>query len=384
MYIDTSRVSMASTRSYSKVIYAEKAEMIMSDSEAAVFTLSDEGKSAVQQLDGYKKEVAEKEAEKQKQNMKESYERMLAERSKGVENQNMNLTSAEELKMQLIQKLLASFSRRRTERYTSLEDELFGSGKNNRYYGKTGSYSLSSSSSSLEVALMADVNTTSVWKKVTAMSGFQDEAEQTTFQSTGMVTTKDGRQINFGVSVEMSRRFCQKFESLTSEDYIFTDPLVINLDSDIAKVSDQKFLFDLDADGEKEEMSFVEGGSGFLSLDKNGDGTINDGNELFGTKSGDGFKDLAAYDEDGNGWIDEADEVFRNLRIWTKDEDGNDHLISLKDADVGAIFLGEASTDFSLNSMDTNSTNAVIRNTGVFLRESSGAVGTVQHVDFAV
>ncbi len=37
---------------------------------------------------------------------------------------------------------------------------------------------------------------------------------------------------------------------------------------------------------------------------------INDGSELFGTSSGDGFKDLATYDEDENGWIDENDSIF--------------------------------------------------------------------------
>ena len=75
----------------------------------------------------------------------------------------------------------------------------------------------------------------------------------------------------------------------------------------------------------------------FLALDKNGDGRMNDGSELFGTASGDGFKDLAAYDEDGNGWIDENDSIYSQLKIWTKDENGKDHLIDLKDADVGAI-----------------------------------------------
>ena len=67
---------------------------------------------------------------------------------------------------------------------------------------------------------------------------------------------------------------------------------------------------------------------------------INDGNELFGTKSGDGFKDLAKYDKDRNGWIDEADDIFDDLRIWTKDEQGNDKLLTLKEAGVGAIYLG--------------------------------------------
>ena len=64
------------------------------------------------------------------------------------------------------------------------------------------------------------------------------------------------------------------------------------------ELSDQTFYFDLDADGKEEEISVLNG-SGYLALDKNGDGVINDGSELFGTKNGDGFADLARYDEDG-------------------------------------------------------------------------------------
>ena len=82
------------------------------------------------------------------------------------------------------------------------------------------------------------------------------------------------------------------------------DPLVINLDGNIAELSDQTFLFDLDGDGEMDEISELSAKSGFLALDKNGDGTINDGTELFGTRSGNGFQDLSAYDTDHNGFID--------------------------------------------------------------------------------
>ena len=115
-----------------------------------------------------------------------------------------------------------------------------------------------------------------------------------------------------------------------------------------------------------DKISYLEGDSGFLAIDKNNDGRINDGSELFGTKSGDGFKDLAMYDKDGNGWIDEADDVFNNLKIWTKNADGTDSLIAIGKAGVGAIYLGAASTQFSLNDLETNETNGVIQKTGVF------------------
>lgn len=161
----------------------------------------------------------------------------------------------------------------------------------------------------------------------------------------GSVRTKDGREINFNVNVNMSRR-CEEYykEQLNVAEFTLHDPLVINLDTDVAEVSDQTFYFDLDADGKEEEISVLNG-SGYLALDKNGDGTINDGSELFGTRNGDGFADLAQYDEDGNGWIDENDSIWSKLKIWCKDENGNDVLYKLSDKGVGAICLQNASTD---------------------------------------
>lgn len=137
-------------------------------------------------------------------------------------------------------------------------------------------------------------------------SYYHEEAEDTAFRTSGTVRTADGREISFGLELGMSRRFREetKIENIT-EIVDLTDPLVINLDGNIAGLSDQKFMFDIDADGEEESISYLQGGSGYLALDKNGDGVINDGSELFGTKSGDGFADLAEYDADGNGWIDE-------------------------------------------------------------------------------
>ena len=208
------------------------------------------------------------------------------------------------------------------------------------------------------------------------------EKESTSFSTTGTVRTADGREINFGVEVNMSRRFAQYYEqNYTIAEVQVCDPLVINLDGNIAGLSDQKFTFDLDNDGILDNISRLNQGSGYLTLDRNGDGVINDGSELFGTKSGDGFKDLAQYDQDGNGWIDEDDEIFDKLLIWTQDEDGNDVLYHLKDLGVGAICLESVSTNFTLNGAN-NTTNGYIRQTGVFLYEN-GEAGTVQHLDVA-
>jgi hypothetical protein len=99
--------------------------------------------------------------------------------------------------------------------------------------------------------------------------------------------------------------------------------------------------------------------------------------------TGNGFEELAKYDDDGNGWIDEADAIYSKLKVWTKDENGKDVLLSLKEADLGAIYLNNVSTEFSVNDKETNQRNAQVRNTGVYLKESGGA-GSIQQIDFAV
>ncbi len=212
---------------------------------------------------------------------------------------------------------------------------------------------------------------------------FHAETETTCFSTQGKVVTADGREIEFGLDLQMSRSFAEYYE----ENYIppqaeLCDPLVINLNSGMGGLSDQKFTFDLDQDGILDKVSKLEQGSGFLALDKNADGKINDGGELFGTKTGNGFAELAAYDDDGDGWIDEDDEIFDKLLIWAKDDSGKDTLYHLKEAGVGAICLSYVPTEFSLNSMQDNQTNGVVRSTGMFLFENGGA-GTVQHIDVA-
>lgn len=211
---------------------------------------------------------------------------------------------------------------------------------------------------------------------------YYSETEEACFNTTGKVVTGDGRELEFDLELTMSRSFTQYYERNYTTIHTFTDPLVINLDVPMAEVSDVKISFDLDGDGEEEQISSLNESSGYLALDLNGDGIINDGRELFGTSSGDGFADLAKYDSDRNGWIDESDGIFDRLVIAFLKEDGTQELVRLKDRDVGAIYTGSASTEFSLNDLGTNETRARIRRTGIFLYES-GMAGTMQHLDLA-
>ncbi|MFZ6814294.1 hypothetical protein ACO0K3_07475 [Undibacterium sp. Rencai35W] len=205
------------------------------------------------------------------------------------------------------------------------------------------------------------------------------ETEQTSFQATGLIHTADNQEIKFKLSIQLQRSYHEESNvSVQAGDGKKIDPLVINFSANSAQLTSQKFSFDLNADGIKESISFVQG-AGFLALDKNGDGKINDGSELFGPATGSGFNELKALDSDGNGWIDEADPAFQQLRVWTKDASGKDKLSTLKQADVGALFLGNASTPFSIKNAQNHSQGQLV-SSGLWLSEE-GKIGSLQQID---
>lgn len=207
------------------------------------------------------------------------------------------------------------------------------------------------------------------------------ESQTLAFQASGRVVLTDGRTIDFRLGLQLqSSSVDVRTLSLRAGDAVqrLKDPLVLSLDGAAPSLTDTRFAFDLDADGTTESMAFVASGSGFLALDRNGNGAIDDGRELFGATSGDGFADLAALDSDGNGWIDAADPVFGQLRVWTRDgADGGDRLQTLAQAGVGALYLGRIATPFALGDAGR------LRSSGLYLTEA-GTARALQQIDLVV
>ncbi|PKR52142.1 hypothetical protein [Thalassospira povalilytica] len=117
------------------------------------------------------------------------------------------------------------------------------------------------------------------------------------------------------------------------------DPLILDLDGngiDITSLKDGQ-LFDIDGDGTLDQTAWIKGADALLALDRNGDGEINDGRELFGDQHGakDGFAELSKFDDNLDGLIDQQDGVFSSLVLLRAD--GSQQ--GLADAGIKSISL---------------------------------------------
>lgn len=146
------------------------------------------------------------------------------------------------------------------------------------------------------------------------------------------------------------------------------DPLILDLDGDgieTVNIHNSNAFFDLDLNGFAENTSWASGGDGFLVLDRNQDGSINNATELFGdrtllsdgvTYASSGFQALADYDANQDGIIDASDNIYSLLRVW-QDANGDgvsaiSELKSLLDLGIVSIalnYLNTGITDISDN-----------------------------------
>ncbi|HHO76530.1 MAG TPA: hypothetical protein ENN05_08910 [Deltaproteobacteria bacterium] len=209
------------------------------------------------------------------------------------------------------------------------------------------------------------------------------EKEDVAFQAKGVIRTGDGHEIGFSLRLDMNREFLEKNSLNIRAGDAAVDPLVINFDGNAASLSSMKFSFDLDSDGTQEDIFMLTQGRGFLAIDLNNDGIINNGRELFGPNTGRGFDELAEYDADNNGWIDENDAVYSRLRVMSVDSSGARQLDTLKETGVGAIYLGNVSTLFDVRNIEDNEPLGQVLATGIYIGENS-SVGTIQQLNLVV
>ncbi|MDV3443413.1 calcium-binding protein [Pseudomonas otitidis] len=161
------------------------------------------------------------------------------------------------------------------------------------------------------------------------------------------------------------------------------DPLSLDLDGDGIETigANTGITFDFDGDGLKTGTGWVKGDDGFLVLDRNGNGQIDNGGELFGVdtvkangqKASNGFDALKDFDTNGDGVFDAQDTQFANVKIWQDaNQDGiaqNGELKTLAEHNIVAINLDSTASNH-------NSNGNLISAVGSFVR-GDGSEGTV-------
>ena len=176
------------------------------------------------------------------------------------------------------------------------------------------------------------------------------------------------------------------FNSATAAPPVRVDPLIFDLDGDGIKTTslDQsRTYFDLDSNGFAERTAWVDASDGLLVLDRNNDGQITSGQELFGDqtllangrRADSGFEALREFDSNRDGRIDAKDEVYSKLKIW-RDLNGDgisqaEELKGLSDYNIASISLSSTSSNAS------DVMNNIQRRVGSFIKTdgSGGVIG---------
>lgn len=141
-----------------------------------------------------------------------------------------------------------------------------------------------------------------------------------------------------------------------------SDPLVLDLQGDGIKTTsvNHGVYFDLDHNGFAEKTAWFSSEDGILVLDRNGNGVVDNGGELFGDRSvlsngriaRSGFEALADFDKNQDRQIDEQDAIYHQLRVWKDlDQDGYseaNELFTLSElgiANIGLVGQSVTTTD---------------------------------------
>jgi apxIVA var3 len=174
-----------------------------------------------------------------------------------------------------------------------------------------------------------------------------------------------------------------------------SDPLAIDLNRDGTRTLklNGALNFDIDGNGFKEATTWISPEDAFLAYDRNGNGIIDDGTELFGDKTvtnttfgytgktaANGFEALKAFDSNHDNIIDEKDEKFDKLLLW---QDKNSNAIT----DKGELKTLRA---HNIKSIDLNYKNINSTDNGNFIRQTSkvtfndGTTTTTDDICFSV
>ena len=189
----------------------------------------------------------------------------------------------------------------------------------------------------------------------------------------GSVALEDGSSFSWSMQFAMSY---EEFSYSERTEQPMKDPLVMSFNGRPVELSGQNSVFNL-TDNAKSIQQLAQG-QYYLAKDSNNNGAVDSGRELFGPTTGQGFAELASYDDDQNGLIDQQDPIWQSLWLWRPEEKG---LYSLKDMGVMALSVESVATPFNLR--HNNEIQGRLERSSVFITEDKD-VGLLQQIDLKV
>ncbi|WP_281560197.1 hypothetical protein [Thalassomonas sp. RHCl1] len=199
----------------------------------------------------------------------------------------------------------------------------------------------------------------------------------------------DDKQISlsyeFNISSESTRyrRFATRAGNLQ-------DPLLVQFGNQSLGHIEGGQAFDINSDNTLDKLPIFSGDVGYLVFDQNANGRADDGSELFGPASGNGFHELAAFDSNQNGFIDQDDEHFDQLYLWQPkgesegeaEPGAQQRWLSLEDAGIAAINLSAIDTPYSFYD-ENDQVEAQMRRSSFAIGENGRGYG-VHQVDVRI
>jgi VCBS repeat-containing protein len=183
------------------------------------------------------------------------------------------------------------------------------------------------------------------------------------------------QQLNFTVQAvdgdgDVSSRSSLAINVVASTTVV-EDPIVLDLGNQGIDLS-YAAVFDINGDGQLDNVAWTDGQDGMLVMDLDGSGAIENGTEVFSpyfNQGGytDALAALASLDSNGDGRIDSADPDFANIRVW---QDQNQDGVS----DAGEL---KTLADLGITGIDLN----VIASSGTVDGQQLLAEGTFTYAD---
>ncbi|GAB2934956.1 hypothetical protein [Rheinheimera gaetbuli] len=190
----------------------------------------------------------------------------------------------------------------------------------------------------------------------------------------GQLQMQDGSSVSFNFELSMQ-------VSWARYSYIeqpLQDPLIVSLDNSPAKLTDSHTDFDLFNNGTAVQLPQLAAQQFYLAYDRNNDKQVNNGAELFGPQSGQGFAELAAFDDNGNGFIDPGDDIWQYLYLWRPKQD----LLTMAEAKLGAFSVSSAATPMPLLDKQQQKQGEIQRSGLAFTEDARPVL--VQQIDLVV